>query len=184
MQLERLVEAKRSEHGCSRARVKGRCGRLGGPHLLAPGASRSAAYPSLRVLAFGKRLAWLLEYLCTLWTDTRLRWSPCAPAASTARTPFPQLPLVSIAEHQARHENGGGKGSSRVIGVLFGHQEGLDIHIAHSYELVVQPDGTTVDIAFLAARRELSALKPRVNALWLVMACSRVSVATCVALAS
>ena len=75
---------------------------------------------------------------------------------NTVTAGFPQLPLVSIAEHQARHENGGVKGSSRVIGVLFGHQEGLNIHIAHSYELVLQSDGS-VDAAFLAARRELSA---------------------------
>ena len=67
-----------------------------------------------------------------------------------------QLPLVSISEHHARAENGGMVGAEeRVIGALFGKQEGLDIHIADSYELVLTPEGR-IDVDFLNTKRNLS----------------------------
>lgn len=67
------------------------------------------------------------------------------------------LPLVSISEHHTRASVGGGVATTmggRVLGVLFGPQDGLDVHITQSYELVSRPDGG-IDLDFLRAKRKL-----------------------------
>ena len=68
-----------------------------------------------------------------------------------------QIVLVSIAEHHTRVRNGGAVGprDARVLGVLFGTQSGVDIHVADSYELVMNDVGG-IDLDFLRRKRELS----------------------------